>query len=732
MAQSRVFIVSNRLPVSFEKGKISKGQGGLVTAITGIKSAQEFIWVGSTIKQKDNQQFVSALKKDRGRMKYSPLFLEAQTYKTFYNKFCNDVLWPLLHYETELVKFSPEAWEVYKQVNYEFAQKLAKETKAADNVWVHDFHLFLLPKYLKQLRPNLKVGFFLHVPFPSSEITRQLPVAKELLEGVLHSDLIGFHDYGYLSHFTSSVRKLVNVDEIRSLYIRKQNHRTKLGVFPASIDTQKFQNLTEAKKTKDVLNRWAQQQGPRKIRHVLGIDRLDYIKGIDLKLKIFEKFLKDHPEMVGKVSLVQIAIPSRVDVPEYIQLRNEVESMVGKINGEFGQANYTPVKYIFRSITPSELAALYHSSECLLITSKRDGMNLIAIEYTVSQNEKNPGCLVLSEFAGAISTLSSALSINPWDTQKSADQLYRALTMRLKERRERVIPMKRFYEGYTATAWAKRFLKDLNVIKPTQGKTVLVDVGKKEFLRRFKSIERIALFLDYDGTLAPIADSPENAMMSAKMRNILKKLSTNKKVDVVVVSGRNREFLVKQTKGMQLGLCAEHGAFFKAHQKNWKCLVSDPKKRWYSPVRKIMKDFALRVPHSFVEQKEYALCWHYRNSPKDFADFQATKLKTELESLMYEWPITTIEGKKIIEVKDFSSSKGTFVRWFLNQPEGTVPKNILPVAIGDDTTDEYMFQEVNDMGGVSIKVGLESTTARYRLDHQSDVLALLTFINDLS
>ncbi len=726
---SRWIIASNRLPFSLDDktGNLVPSPGGLVTAITGIKADNKTLWVGvGPDGMKGEVSDKSGLDKDKD---YHAIDLDKDTYKAYYNGMCNNVLWPILHYESTEVEFRDTYWQAYAEVNKLFAKEILSIAEDDDLVWVHDFHLFLLPKILKRKRKSLKVGFFLHTPFPSSEIFRQLPVRKEILDSVLSADLVGFHDYSYLRHFCTSIDSIFGL-ESSGLSVSYKEHTAQLGVFPVSIDTQRFSEAARSPEVRTVRKGLQRTQGVDQL--ILGVDRLDYSKGIKLKLKAFRKMLKQHPEMRGRVSLLQVAVPTRMDVPGYVQLRAEVEQLVGEINGTFGEPNYVPVQYMFKTVSFEELLSLYQLADVLLITSKRDGMNLVALEYIATQSPKNPGVLVLSEFTGAISTLSHAIPTNPWDVSVTSENIYKALTMNLAERTHRHKAMLTFLESYTATDWAESFMSALGKADTLQGESSAISLGSnghaslslKTFGKEFNNGQRMTIFMDYDGTLASIEKRPELAELENNRKSLLKKVLKNKNIDVIIVSGRERKFLAKQFEGINVSLAAEHGSrFLEKGSERWKTLVHPSKKRWFETVLHIMKDYAVRVPGSFIEKKRYCVAWHYREAPPKFGSYQARKLKQDLEASLVNLPASVILGKKVVEARAIEANKGVFLNWYLES--FNVDKDDFLLAFGDDETDEDMFRTLHEVGGTAVKVGSGSTVADYRIDNSEDVIKFL-------
>ena len=594
------------------------------------------------------------------------------------------------------------------------AQQIAEVAQAGDTVWIHDFHFFLLPKMLRELCPEVKIGFFLHIPFPSAELFRQIPVREELLSGIMACDLIGFHEYSYLRQFIVALKMVLGVDA-NFIQAQHEGHRTQLGVYPISIESDEFRAKAEAIEVQTKVDEYRAVQSHPFV--MLGIDRLDYSKGLELKLKGFQHALRKYPELQGRVSLLQIAIPTREDVPAYMNIRKEVEHLVGTINGEFGTPSHNPVHYVFNSVQETELLALYRSSSAILVTSKRDGMNLVAMEYVMSQDLKTPGSLILSEFAGAASLLSDALLVNPWDVDSIADAIKKAHDMEFEERFDRMSHLQDILSKYSSTKWAQGFIHDLeNTILTPRRIPRPMPVRKADWHKDFVSFvatPRLKVLLDYDGTLVSIMKRPDQVVLIEETRRALAALA--EKTELFILSGRNKEFLDSQFSGLNVNLAAEHGAFVKLIAQDWKTRISSDINSWYPHIEKVMNDYTEKVPLSFVEKKKASLVWHFRLSPQDFASFQSKKMDDELQLGMANQPVTVNIGKMIVEAKALECNKGSFVRW-LRQQSG--PAKYL--CVGDDRTDEDMFEAL-DGNGVSVKVGEGVTSAQYRLGSQKDV-----------
>lgn len=723
----RWITVANRLPFSLSAdGKsVKASSGGLVSALNSVRAKEEKIWIGCApegLEQKDWPGLRERIAEEKSGWDYVPLFVGDDLYDPYYNGFCNDVLWPLFHYQSEIASFETSTWKFYEQVNERFAAEIAATANADDLIWIHDFHLFLVPRYLKKLRPELRVGFFLHIPFPSSEVFRQLPVREEILASLLACDLIGFHDYAYLQHFSSSVLRLLGI-ESGFLSIRHKSHTTRLGVFPVSIDTESFSRRSRDPKITGLM-----EEAKQTPFLFLGIDRADYIKGLDLKLKAFRQLLRLYPEYREKVSLLQVAVPTRTGVPVYMNLAREIARLVGEINGEFSTPSWTPVRYIHSSISSDQLVALYRLADALLVSSKRDGMNLVALEYIACQKPDNPGVVLLSEFAGAISTLSHTLPMNPWDFDDTAHRMHEALEMPLPERLSRMQTMQAYLARYTSTDWALSFVTELEKRHPedqVHGPLLLsLDENSLDYLATRileASAPRLALFLDYDGTLVPIQSSPELATLDAKTRERIERLIRYDWLDVIVISGRDSRFLSKQFEGLPVYMAAEHGAKgYDPALGRWQRRAHRSRSSWYPAALKIISDYTARVPASQIEKKSFGIAWHYRQSPLEYAELQARKLAEELELGLANLPVSIIRGKKVIEVRSVEADKGVFASaWLEARPERT-----FALAMGDDRTDEDLFSALRGRG-VSIRVGTGSSVADAAIPHQWQVLPML-------
>lgn len=491
-----LIVVSNRLPVTITKDASGEyhfkmSSGGLVSALTGFKKSLNFTWIGWPgffIPPKDRPIVDKRLMEE-----YScqAVYLEDDVADRHYNGFSNSILWPLFHYHPGEMNFDEENWLAYRQANMMFAETVRKQVTPGAMVWVQDYHLMLLPMLLRgiidsrniggelstvalskiregvetaedaEYVPGVRIGFFLHTPFPSSEIYRILPVRREILLGILYCDLIGFHTYDYARHFLSSCTRILGLPTMPN-GVEFEGRMAHVGTFPIGIEPGSFiENL----KKESVKSRIAQlEQRFNGVKVIVGVDRLDYIKGVPQKLHSLELFLTQHPEWIGKVVLVQLAVPSRQDVEEYQNLRSTVNELVGRINGRFGTVEFMPIHFMHKSLPFDELCALYAVSDVCLVSSTRDGMNLVSYEYIACQQARQ-GVMILSEFAGAAQSLNGSIVVNPWDSQQVADAIHEAVTMDVATRAENHKKLFKYVNKYSAAFWGSSFIKEMERIK---------------------------------------------------------------------------------------------------------------------------------------------------------------------------------------------------------------------------------------------------------------------------
>lgn len=723
--KASTIIVSNRLPVSVSRDKsgelvFESSSGGLATAMSSLE-ADNKLWVGwpginaETLTDNERIEITEELQKQG----CFPVFLTAKEVDLYYEGYANDTLWPLFHYFQNVARYSEEYWEAYQAVNEKFAATIAEVSTDDARIWIQDYHLLLLPRMTREQLPDAIIGFFLHIPFPSSEIYRLLPERKALLEGLLGSDVVGFHVYDYAQHFLSSCRRLLGVLSSNSI-IEYEGRTIKVAAYPIGIDYAKFRAQLDTKETKDALKRLKETYGSQKL--ILSVDRLDYSKGIPQRLEAFRLLLEEHPTYRGKVKLLMIAVPSRTGVEAYQALRDEIEKTVSRINGEYGTVDWAPISYQFQNRPFSEVVALYAHADVMLVTPIRDGMNLVAKEYVASKRHRG-GVLILSEMAGAIDELPEALSINPNNTRSISKAMYQALIMPVRTQKEYLKAMQERLSVVTVQNWGKEFMHDLDIAKQ-QG-----DVSRRQLsltqsqriATRYQTAARRLIILDYDGTLRNFVkiSSPLAASPTLRIRRILKNLTDQPNTIVAVVSGRTRRALSSWFVGLPIILVAEHGAW-KRYGKKWQRIDSDFKKD-KKRIRAVMEKYTERTKGAAIEEKDYAVVWHYANVEPDVAFKRAGEVQRELVKLLDGENISVHEGRAIVEVKPSGVTKGGVVRELTR----LYPSDFVLCA-GDDYTDEDMFRELrDDTSAITIKVGQGDTAARHTIATPNELLDVL-------
>lgn len=483
--EGRLLLVSNRLPITIKRAdegkyEMSMSSGGLVSGLSGLSKTTTFQWYGWPGLEVPEDE-VAGLK-DQLKSEYNavPIMLDDELADRHYNGFSNAIMWPLFHYHPGEITFDESAWEGYTEANRLFAKAVAKDVQDNDMVWVHDYHLMLMPAMLREeignTKKNVKIGFFLHTPFPSSEIYRILPVRNEILLGVLHCDLIGFHTYDYARHFLSSCSRILGLATTPN-GVEFQGKVVTVGAFPIGIDPEKFDEGLQKPKVQERIA--ALEKKFQGVKLIVGVDRLDYIKGVPQKLHALEVFLTEHPEWIGKVVLVQVAVPSRQDVEEYQNLRAVVNELVGRINGKFGTIEFMPIHFMHKSVSFDELIALYSVSDVCLVSSTRDGMNLVSYEYIATQ-EKRHGVMILSEFTGAAQSLNGSLIVNPWNTEELADSIHDAVTMGDEQRNLNYQKLSKYVRKYTSAWWGESFVNELRRISQTADRKVRFNTPQDE------------------------------------------------------------------------------------------------------------------------------------------------------------------------------------------------------------------------------------------------------------
>ncbi|TPX43022.1 hypothetical protein SeMB42_g04895 [Synchytrium endobioticum] len=636
-----------------------------------------------------------------------PVFLNDRAATNHYEGYCKSDLWPLFHYILfDTVVHETKHWADYVTVNQKFADAVVAAYEPNDIIWVHDYHLLLVPSMIRKALPKATIGFFLHTPFPSSEIFRCLPRRREILQGVLGANLVGFQTYSYARHFISTCTRVLGL-ESSPKGVEYKGMLVTVATFPIGIDIRRLEARRKSARVQDKIASIREMYAGKKI--IIGRDKLDHIKGIQHKLNAFERFLLTYPDFNGKVVLIQVTTPPQREQPK---LEAKVSELVSRINGAFGSLEFTPVHHFHQHLEQDEYLALLSLADAALITSVRDGMNTTSHEFVACQQE-NLGPLILSEFTGTAGSLSAAMLVNPWDYVGVSTVIHEALTMSHEEKFNKHQQLYDHVLNHTALFWAASFVSQLREVTriPMQSNPVPV-LDEKKLLEKYEMAKKRLLMFDYDGTLTPIVKTPSAATPPPEMLASLKALTKDPKNIVYIISGRDQVFMDQWLGHVPgLGLSAEHGCFIKhpsmtSEPNQWINVADEIDLTWKNDVADIFEYYTERTPGSFVENKRAAITWHYRGADPDFGTFQCNECRNHLENaVLSKLPVEILVGKKNLEVRPISINKGEIVKRLViaNSSADFV------MCVGDDKTDEDMFKALrrqNTGGTTSRKYSL--------------------------
>lgn len=787
---SRLIIVSNRLPFSMEENEdksfaLRQNVGGLATAIGPYhKTHRDSIWVGwSGIDASEHTKSeVESIKKEFSDRRCVPIFLDESEVKGYYAGFSNDTLWPLLHDFPHEANFNEETFNIYADVNEKFADMVAPLIHKGDTVWIQDYHLMLLPQMLRERFPKASIGWFLHVPFPSPEIFRSLPWSREILNGILGADLVGFPTVDYANSFKASVKLLLGKDVDEQGHVELEDgRRSTVDAFPIGIDynlyrrTSRSNLATEMRRgieavcgkrtgqryatsltaesnaateasTKEgawwshysredlpelTLARFAASGSPKPNKVIVSIDRLDYTKGIPERLRAFELMLGKYPEWIGHVTYYLLATPSRENVPTYKRLKEQVDQLVGQINGKYSRLSWNPIHYITRSLPIKPVCGIYAAGDVALVTPLRDGMNLVAKEY-LACHDGRAGALVLSDMCGAARELDQAFIVNPYDTSAVCEALHDALEISNEDSRRRNIAMQARLKFRTAATWCTGFLASLAQVASTSlaDKRLRMDQRNTMMEQWDKAGSRL-LLLDYDGTLTPLVRTPDRARPAQGLRSLIRRVASDPAVTLYIVSGRSHETMGAWFGDLPVGLIAEHGVWRSGYDskadsgtgRKWTRLEGLPDAaEWKKRIEPIMRESVDSLEKSFIEQKDDAMAWHYRLSDQRKANVERMRLLEKLRAITGKLGLMVMENAKVVEVCPVAVSKGQAVAPILESGDYD-----FMLAAGDDSTDETMFAVMPE-NSWSIKVGAGITRAQSRLLNAASVQRLLGYL----
>ncbi|KAK3361786.1 glycosyltransferase family 20 protein [Lasiosphaeria ovina] len=681
--------------------------------------------------------------------------------QTRWRRFAEHDLYTLFHYkqhEPTDGRAERTQWADYYRMNQKFANKILEIYKPGDIVIVHDYNLMLLPSMLRQRAPHMYISFFLHSPFPSSEFLRCLPRRKEVLEGVLGSNLVGFQSYSYSRHFSSCCTRILGFPS-DTTGVDAYGSRVEVGVFPIGIDATKVASLAWKDPVNEKYQALKKMYAGKKI--IVGRDRLDSVRGVPQKLMAFERFLEMYPEWREKVVLVQVTSPTNIEAEKEDtenKIASRVNELVMKINGMYGSLGFSPVQHYSQYISQDEYFALLRAADIGLITSVRDGMNTTSLEYVVCQRE-SAGPLILSEFSGTAGSLKDAIHINPWDLTGVAEQINNALTMSEDRRQAMEQSLLAHVTSKNVQYWIAGFLRRLVNVLGTRKNVISTPLlDRATMLKRYTSAKKRLFMFDYDGTLTPIVREPSAAVPSERVITSLKALAADHRNAVWIISGRDQEFLSQHLGHIsELGFSAEHGSFMRhPGATTWENLAEKFDMGWQVEVMEVFQKYTDKVPGAFIERKRCALTWHYRLADPEQGLHMSRECQKELETTVgRKWDVEVMTGKANLEVRPTFINKGEIAKRLvttynqelraLNASAGGsgATKLEFVLCLGDDFTDEDMFRSLNVLSApsdgqseiesdncFSVTVGASTklTLARWHLLEPEDVVECVALL----
>lgn len=722
-------IVSNREPYIHKKTgaaiRVEKPAGGLTSAMDDVLKVTGGTWVawgsGSGDKEVvDSNNLISA-PPENPSYKLKRVWLSPYEAENYYHGYSNQVLWPLCHITLDRVYFKKRFWESYKKVNAYFAQSALQEADEDSIVWVHDYHLSLVPEMLRNEKPNLTIAHFWHIPWPDWSVFRICPQAKEILEGLLGNDLVCFQIPLFVKNFMDCVSECLDADiDYNKTTITFKGNTTRLKAFPISIDFDKFNSMASAQRTKKSMKRIAAKYGITQFCIGIGVDRLEYTKALIKRFQAIDLFLGKNQEFLGKFVFIQIAVPTRLKEP-YISYKKSVEDLIAGINKKYQRGSWKPVIYLDTKIEHAELAAYYNIADFAIISSVYDGMNLVAKEYVASKADSK-GVLILSKFAGASEELEGSILVNPYDIEQFSESIKTALKMPEVEKTGRMSMLRSQVSGNNIHKWISDILNEINTIVDVKNRNFSYLFDSKNQVWKKVSDKNIFLFLDYDGTLSPIVETPDKALISDEIRSLIIKLK--ELVSIAVISGRMLKDVKDRVGIDDIVYAGNHGAEIWDGKREIITQGAAENRRLLEDIQSKLKKELSPIDGVLLEDKGITASLHYRNVNAN----QVGKIFSILDKIAKEYKnnfrFTT--GKKVFEIRPVTIwNKGDAVSWIMTN----LGNGKMPIYIGDDTTDEDAFMAIKGKG-ISICIGRNSK-ADYYLKEQQEVEIFLRKLVEL-
>jgi trehalose 6-phosphate synthase/phosphatase len=726
--QGSLVVVSNRLPFTAVQSegevRFKRSPGGLVAALDPALSRRGGVWIGwpgvETEEAASSAEMLSPSPRS-SRVRYRSVALSRREVSLYYGGFSNRTLWPLFHYFLGRTEINAATWAVYELVNERFAQAAAEEGSENALVWVHDYQLLRMPRYLRRLVPKRRIAFFLHIPFPAYDIFRVLPWARSIMRGMLSCDMVGFQSAEHAEHFINCAERLLGCDVDRAAgTVQFEGRPVAAQSHPIGIDVGHIEKLAGRVKPQST---WTDPV------EILGLDRLDYTKGIPERLRAVEIFFERYPAYRGKTVFVQLAVPTRTGVAEYQALKREVDEMVGRINGRFSDRGWSPIRYLVRSVGQEELVAMYRNAKVALVTPLRDGMNLVAKEYVASQLD-NDGVLILSELAGASEELKEAILVNPYDVDEVVEALHRALSIPEDERRARMLALRHRVQAGDVQRWVRQFVRAAEAAAKRRERTVErgslspTDIVRGRLHQWLAQRPTLALFFDYDGTLTPVTERLEDAVLSPVARRLLRQATRTPNLDVAIVSARPIEDLRKLVGLPGLTYLGNHGFEIEGPGISYR---HEGLAKFDHHVQSAAQELSkIDVPGARLQRKGSTLAFHTRS----VKPAERGRLEARAAAILRRHRLRVTQRQFVVEGRPpVDWNKGFAVLTVLARRHGADwSARVRALYLGDDVTDEDAFRSLKGIGR-SIRVGETThTAADFALPTPDAVIELLRWL----
>ncbi|MDI3316473.1 MAG: bifunctional alpha,alpha-trehalose-phosphate synthase (UDP-forming)/trehalose-phosphatase [Bacillota bacterium] len=744
LAGRQLVVVANREPYVHRRREhgvvVERPPGGLVAALDPVLRAAGGTWVGWGSGSADREAVDAgdrlAVPPEAPAYTLRRVWLSERDVAGFYNGYSNQALWPLCHLLPSLARFERRFWRAYRRVNERFARAAAEECRPGALVWIQDYHFALLPALLRQelarrqIR-DVRLGHFWHIPWPPWDVFRIAPQRTEILEGLLANDLLAFHLPRFAENFLDCVERELGAHVERDQGTVEWNgHRTRVAAFPISVDFGALEEEAASAAAVRAFRRLARKAGLLDQRLVLGVDRLDYTKGIPERIAAVDRFLELRPEWRGRFRMVQKVSRSRSSIPAYRELETKVKEAVARVNARWAEGGWEPIVYLEGPLPPHTLAGLYRAADVALVSSLQDGMNLVSKEYIACQVDER-GVLLLSELAGAAEEIEGAIRINPYDVEAMAEAIHRALSMPEEERRRRMRAMRAFVRGHDIYRWEEEFLTALEETAASGG-----GEWQDAFLARLREGRRLALFLDYDGTLAPLAERPEEAVLLPAAEEALRRLVRAPGGLVAVVSGRSLQDLRRRLPIPGLALVGNHGFEMEWEGRRRIHPLAEEAQAKVERAVELARIGLREVSGARVEAKGLTASVHLRRVAPEAVEGVRAAVEAAVREAAPEGGLVITPGKEVLEIRpDVAWDKGRAVLALLEEVAGPGWPAWAVLYAGDDVTDESAFRLLPPPA-FTVRVGREEapeggmTAARFHAEGPEAVAGFLGRVAD--